>query len=591
MRPARLIAVARRDLRLHFAERRGGILPAVAGLLMAGVAFAPSADDLSDRRVVHHVVGDLPPALDEAVASGAVEHHTLDEARELSKAGQRILGFKASETEGEPLQLIGSSVPNTIREALDAADPSITVEAIHDEPWPMPERSVFLAFLAASVLTGALAQALPGERSQRTLEALLTAAITPLELLAGKWLAWGGFGALAGLVGCVASILAGHQEAGWWLLAVPWVPLGTAALGFLLVRRAADVVGGSIVALRTLPVVLFTSGLLAWWLGSQDPWLGALVPVGGALLAAGDTWPGLGPVALSVLTTALATAWMLWSTARRLGDSERSAQDIGLGAAFASAVVAAAAWWTTSSSALLWVFGGAPERTEAVGASAAPLAGSMALACLLAVVWARSARPRWDLGLTVPPRSAWAYLPFALGLGALSVSLMATYAIDQGLLAASVVVRMTGVSLGSPGHAITGVAVLLTQEVVFRGWIRRQGGDVFAVLAFTVACFPLDPFVGLTLGTALGALTRLSGGSLLPAVAARLVLWVYGSALYGAVIDTGTLGEQPTPVGLPGVLTLGTLGFAWVAYRLSPPADPPPLALGRALHDRSAEAA
>ena len=56
-----------------------------------------------------------------------------------------------------------------------------------------PRRGLLLALLAVSGLLAPIASSIGTERSQRTLGTLLAAAVTPLEIVLGKWLAWAGF--------------------------------------------------------------------------------------------------------------------------------------------------------------------------------------------------------------------------------------------------------------------------------------------------------------------------------------------------------------------------------------------------------------
>jgi len=77
---------------------------------------------------------------------------------------------------------------------------------------------------------------------------------------------------------------------------------------------------------------------------------------------------------------------------------------------------------------------------------------------------------------------------------------------------------------------LVGMAALVAQELVFRGWLQRTLGPVGSTVAFVAVVTPLDPITGLLMGGGLAALTHVSK-SAWPAVAAR----VLGSAIFAAV--------------------------------------------------------
>ena len=158
----------------------------------------------------------------------------------------------------------------------------------------MPNRSILFALVAASVLTGAIAKSSLGERTNRTLQALLTAAITRMELVTGKWLAWAAYGATAASFATLLSLCVGTTVPGWWVLPLPLVPATTVALGLFMVRHATDRVSGATISLRMLPAVLSILAITAYFIGDYAPLLGAAVPLGGALITIGQVWPGPG---------------------------------------------------------------------------------------------------------------------------------------------------------------------------------------------------------------------------------------------------------------------------------------------------------
>lgn len=538
MRWARIVAVARRDLRIEFAGRRVPILPAVAAFLLLPIALTPPAPDSVQNLIRWRVWGDVP----EAVL--AVPHVVLERAHD-------SLRFEApSDDNGGQWLLRGAAVPTEIREVMDAGDPQLEVHTLRREPIKLPARSLFLSLVSASILMGALSQSIPGERAAGTLATLLTAAITRTELVTGKWLAWGGFGAASAMLAVAAAVLRGAQPAGWWILAVPWVSLGTVAMGFFLVRRANDVIGGATVAIRMLPVALAVLGLLAWYLGSLEPYLGASVPIGGALLASGATWPGAGPTLWACASTALCTAAMLVATARDLDTGEQLRREAGLAGALVVAAIATVAWWTPVLGALLWTAGGAPERTETVPMDAAITGGVLGLLLLVLVRLSRDPQPARAAGWFPPPTAiAWA------GAGVAAAALAAVAWIPLPALPVDGIAALAAGRLDAavqPGQAglFVVVGAIVAQETLFRGWIRRQAGDAVAVVAFAVVCTPLDPLRGVAMGVVLAVLARVSGGSVVPGVLARL-LWAMGAwawplgpqlALLAAAIAAGWRG-------------------------------------------------
>lgn len=508
MRLRPVLAIAWRDLRIEFKGRRAALLPAVASFVLAPLALAPSRSDLTGP-VGIPVGGDVPDDV-----------RTLPEVQVVQEG--RAVWFTGPTADDPQLVLTTGRVPTAVRDRLDAGDTAVNVVTHRPEPLAIPNRSLFLALIAASMLTGSLAQSIPGERSQRTLDSLLTAAVTRLELVVGKWLAWGGAGAVAALVASAVTVALGRQAAGLWVLAVPWVALGTVALGFFLVRRANDVVGGATVAIRMLPVALTVLGMSAWYLGGTNPWLGASIPLGGVLVAAGDAWPGAGPTLWAITVTCGSSLALLGVTARDLEAGERTAQEAGLAGALVAGGSAAVGWWASVLGAFIWAAGRAPERTASISPAAGVWAGGLCLAAVAGVCLARDRRVERILG-SPTPTLRWLAVTLVVPVVASAPALSALLPDPTSALLAAGRARMLAAVQPSSAGTVGLLLVVLAQEVLFRGWIQKQAGVLASTVLFASVVTPLDPLVGLALGLTLGLLVDVAGGAVLAAVIARLL--------------------------------------------------------------------
>src|SRR6185295_15698155 len=102
-----------------------------------------------------------------------------------------------SEDEQSETRIVGSDpiridgpLPDDLRRGLDRNLGTPTVQVRLTAPSLGAVRPVFVLLLAISLLTGPMSESLPAERSERTLEVMLSSAITRVELVLGKWLAW-----------------------------------------------------------------------------------------------------------------------------------------------------------------------------------------------------------------------------------------------------------------------------------------------------------------------------------------------------------------------------------------------------------------
>ncbi len=486
-RPTRVLAIAFRDLRIEFSGRRAWMLPFIGVSLLLPGAIAPPAPQFEPPATLR-VAGPPPPML------AGTEGVTFHAGRGLS------LEERPNEAHGR-LIVHGDFMTPTFGHALDAAYPPIQTEVQTRIDFSWPERSLFLSLVAASLLTGAISQSLPGERSARTMETLLTAGITRAELVAGKWLAWGGLGGLAGLLACLLAVLGGHQTAGWYLLPVPWVAGSTAALGFWLVRRANDVIGGATVAIRVLPATLFISAGAAWWIGTFNPLLGACVPLGGALVAAGAVWDGFLPPFVATLVTGALTLACLAETTRDLAEGEAIGRDTDRATGWMYAAFVLAGWWFAVASPVLWSWGGNPDLAATLPATDGATSGAILMFVLLLVALARSTNLRHEL--QIRPTTPWQWAE-AMGAGVLCLTLLLLPTEPpwdgHALTAAGRFAEATRVA------PYVTMAAMLAAEVVLRGAVRARAGLGLSTAVAAVLLTPLNPIPGLVCAVTMTAL-------------------------------------------------------------------------------------
>jgi hypothetical protein len=514
-----LLAVALRDLASQLRGRRGWVLPVLTAVLLAPLAAVPWPER-PERVEPIFVSGDVPQAVLE-----------LEAARPVRRGAVHFRDTEAG------LEVVAFELPEEVRDALDGPTIAMPVEPVETEDLPFPGRTLLLALLASSLLTGAVSESVPGERGRNTLEALLTAAVSRSEVVVGKWLAWSTFGATSVTLAALVALLAGHVAPGWWLVALPTVPLGTVALGLFLIRRARDVVGGATVSLRVLPALLSILGLAAWFFGLAAPAWGALVPVGGALVAAGATWEGpLGPI-LAAAVTLLTSGLMLALTARDLERPQPASEGGGRRLDIMGAVWVVLTWWAALGAGIAWYPAGNQRLAEAMPISPGLMAGTLGLGMVLSIALARAREPFALVGLARPsPERPWSLLLAPVAGALLAPALVAPLlplGSDGGF--ALLLARTTSGLVPPVEPGLTSVLVLLglvvVQEAVFRGWLQRSLGPLPATVLFAITIAPGDPIRGLLLGGVLAALTRLAGGHLAPALLARASLIVVAALL------------------------------------------------------------
>lgn len=527
----RVLAVARRDLSIELGGRRGWLLPVIALGILLPAAAAPTMPDDPMKRGRIAVQGDVPPEVE------ALER--IEVNPELA-----LLDFEAPRP-GKPFLIHGYFLPDEVRQTMDKLYPPIRTQVVEPDLVRLPDRSLFLSLVAASVLTGAISQSIPGERTHRTLETLLVAGISRMELVLGKFTAWAGFGAVASLLSAAVAILLGRQEGGWWVVPTPMVSAGTVALGLWLVRRANDVVGGATVALRVLPATLMAAGVLAWFIGGWYPLIGAAVPLGGALIAAGSFWPGPLPPLIATASTAVASGALLLATARDLDRPETAHERSHLGEIVVTVGLAALCWWGALLSPIIWIIGGNADLLSSLPVHAGVMAGSAGLGLLALVHAGRSTEPAETVGLTIPAGAGLA----AAALGLLLAPEAAAAGVPLSDAAGQALVRLQASQGAAVGWGVAATAIV-AQTLLLQGWLQRHAGPWVAGLATAALLGPHDPLRALAVAGLLTGATVLGRGSVAPALLARLAM-VAGAAL---TVPTGQAVQAGIAVAAVGLL-------------------------------------
>lgn len=466
IRLSRVIAVARADLqRVHGGRLR--LLGLLIGVLLP-VGAVPLQLPAAALPETIRVAGEPPAALGPGLESDPSAPIHL--------------------TPGPPIQVRSRTVPAALRERLNTL-PGEPVVRLQVEPWPVPGRTLLLALLAISVLTGPLAESLPGERSARTLEVLLSAAVTRREILVGKWLAWTGYGAGVALLSGLGGLLTGATEPGLWLLGIPTAVAVAVAVGLWLVRHAPDVVSGAAVPMRVLPALAVGSGVVAWLLVPVHPVVAAAVPIGGALLIAGGLIGGVGVALACGLGTAVAVALLLSHGAASL-DQPRSPSLAWAG------VWAVVIWWLCAAGPGVWGIAG--NTALSLPTSAATTAGGIWLGLLGGVALARRTGLQLERGQASP---FWFFL--AIPVLILVERVSAGVVLPLPTLIEPLAERLIAGAL--PTDLVAMLALSAGAALLFQGAL--SGG----VIAWTLALFPVQPLTGLLTGLVLALVGQRCG--------------------------------------------------------------------------------
>ena len=500
-RVARVWAIAVQDWRVVLGGSGWLRLPSLAAaiLLPAAALQLPQAPIGPPReRPLVAVSGPIPFALQGVV--------TEDESSET-----RIVAT-------DPIRF-GGPIPDDLRRGLDRNLGSPTVQVRLTAPDVGAIRPVFVLLLAISLLTGPMSESLPAERSERTLEVLLSSAITRVELVLGKWLAWTLAAVAAALASVAGGLLSGAIEPGGWIVGIPLAIAVVVALALWLVRNAGDVVGGATIPMRVLPVVAMVLLAAAWWLSGYAHVLGAAVPIGGALLLTGDVVGGTTCIVTAILTHVAAVALLLVRTADALQEIDpKETPERWRSKALVLAPILL--WWIAVGGAGVWDMAGHPVPTASAVSSG--LAGGVILVLLGAVV---AAQPR---GVAVRfPRLPLKSVAVAVLAGALLAAAMPVLPAVPSPLLAPPTERLA--ALAYPAGFV-GLVVLLGQELVFRVVLPSRAGALVAVLAWTIAITPFDPLGGLLSGTVLMALV--GGGGIGAVLLARCTWWALATLLH-----------------------------------------------------------
>lgn len=521
-----MLAVAHYEMRSHMAGRQGLRFAALALslLLPLGLLRLPFSNVGRNGKAVPLAPGAVSNSIDPIapanlpVVSGIVPPQLVGKL--LHDANSRVEIVSQS-----PLRLRAESVPDDLRAALETLPERARVEVRRFRAaLRLPGRSLFIAILAVSLLTGPLAEALPGERSRRTLEVLLSAGISRAELIGGKWLAWTISATLTAWLAAAGSCYNNVQAPGWWLAGLPLFIASAVAFGLWLVRLVDDLVGGAAAPMRVLPVVAGVLGLLAQSLQPLSPALAAMVPLGGPLLLAADILVVTPSAVVSaVLGTIVFVTAVLALTARDLdrfdivtGIKRHGA--IGLGA------VALLLWWLTVAGPAVWSLAGNAKAVSPIASSL--LAGGLVLLGCAAIACAREGV--WP----------WPHVTRRALIGGLLVGVLLAAAGPFSLRftsaphwAEALSARLAASATPSLDAPVAALACLAGQAWLFRFGVAGRAGWLVGALLWTLAIAPLDPFAALPAALALGLLG--AGAGVQSALIAQAV-WTAGAALMPA---------------------------------------------------------
>ena len=537
LRIGRMLAVARYEMRNHMSGRPALRLLGVASALLVPAGLIPTP------RIRPPVAP--PPAIEAAMDAdflGPPPPPRIPALGEIppSLAWRFAPADRADiEMHGEnPLVVRAVDVSKETRAALETLDGPVRLEfRNYVFPVRLPGRSLLIAILAISLLTGPLADALPGERARRTLEVLLSAGITRGELIGGKWLAWTTSATLTAAVSAALACWRGVQLPGLWLAGLPLFIASAVAFGLWLVRLVDDVVGGSAAPMRVLPVAAGGMAALSRAISGTSPVAAAAIPLGGPLLVAADIYSEPAQLLAASIGTAAFVALVLTRTGRDLDRVDTYSSPTRWGAVGLT-FVATLLWWLTVAGPAIWGAGAGgvasdlitpsahsmmvggiallacaiiaivrqPDRSEAEKSGLSTIAAAVATASMVAALAASGAIPKLDLSPAFPAADAM--------LGRLREA-----AVPPALFASS-------------AAAFGGAVSIFGQAVMFRGVVAARTGWIVASILWSVAITPWAPWSALPASLALGALAEVHGWT--AAFVAQLFWSIAVSCGYGA---------------------------------------------------------
>jgi hypothetical protein len=494
LRGSRVLAVARRDLRQRTGKRWYRLPATALALLLPASALsihlaAPDATKIETSSGQHlpAVAGVIPKALEGRLTYG--------EPTDVTLSGDN------------PVVARGVRIPKAIRAELNTLPGSERVAVKrYRPPIRLPGRSLLIALLAISLLTGPLAETLPGERSRHTLEVLLSAGISREELIGGKWLAWTAASTSTAWIAAAAAVIAGVQPAGLWFFGLP-LAIGTGvALGLWLVRGVGDIVGGAATPMRVLPVVSMAMGGLAYAALSVHPFAAAAVPLGGALMVAGDVLSDPASVIAAALATAFWVGLMLKATSFSIdgyndGGSARIPGALGVSAA------ASVAWGLAVAGPGVWTGAGNPGAAGSLALSVG--AGGLVLACVALVAAGRSGGLGFRTeatGLLQGSGLALAILLVAVGLFSV-VPAGAALPFQSTADSSNPYLARLAVGLQPLGanNSAAALAAIIGQALLFFGIVARRSGPLVAVVTFTLIVGLANPILAIVFASAAAA--------------------------------------------------------------------------------------
>lgn len=550
VRPSRLLAVTRYELRTHMGGRPALRLLGVAVTLMLPISTlsfprlgGPSATTAQEAAAPPKIAvrGHIPAALSDKFVQAENSPYEL---------------------RGEhPVTVVGTSVGGDVRAALDGLEGQRLLEIRNFPLIPrLPGRSLLIAILAVSLLTGPLAEALPGERARRTLEVLLTAGISRGELIGGKWLAWTGTAVLTAACASGVAYWRGLQPLGWWLAGIPLFIASAVAIGLWLVRLVDDVVGGSAAPMRVLPVAATAMAVVAGLVAKANPVAAAAVPLGGPLLVAADLFRSPAQALSATVGTVFFVTALLWRTGSELDRVDTFSTPTRWGA-LGLCGIATTLWWLTVGGSAVW-FGGGPAASELVTPlPRAMTVGSLALLACALIAVARDSRRRAVPVLSMSPSGVKIVAPFLITLAlALSgplpeLDLPAGFPTLHIMLARIREGAVPSTMMGSLAATVAALTSVFGQSVLFRAVVAPRVGWVLASGLWAVAVCPLSPWSALLASGALGAMAERFGWR-----------WALGAHLtWAAAASLGVgAGNGPTSLGFQTIALMLALGARWI---------------------------